>query len=60
MNLLKVSPISFSSWDLKGRFAKGSFILQGKFSRGRFEAAFLQILIELWTQNTVLYPHSAQ
>lgn len=48
MNLRKLSPIPFSSRNLKGRFAKGSFNLQGKFSGGHFEAAFVRILIELW------------
>lgn len=60
MNLCKLSPIPFSSGNLKGRFAKGSFNLQSKFSRGHFEAAFVQILIDLWAQNLVLYPHSTQ
>lgn len=32
MNLFKLSPVSFSSRNLKGRFAKGSFNLQGKSS----------------------------
>lgn len=37
MNLLKLSPIPFSSRNLKGRFAKGSFNLQGKFHEGTSE-----------------------